>query len=499
MHHTLKSTLCALSFALCFTASPPAATINVNLASQGVTIDGFGGFGAMKVWWDNPPFYNQQFLDLLIDTLGLTILRTELYPVPDQQEAWTQQYPYLRAIKQKAAQAGEPFKLYGTVWTAPSSLKTEGSVSGGWVTDYNAYGDYLLNYLNRARDSIGYDFHAISPVNESATCFGYNSMCNWNYPNDPGWDVLCGDLYTAIGTKFANNRFRIPLSSCDHTWGPDAVGWIFDRVEQSPKVDSVVKIVSIHYSDDSMYETWRGNTLLRDYAKRRPWRRLWNTEFGGQFDSWDETKVDEYGQQVGGAWRFARDLMLCLRADFNAVIYWQLCEVLHENPIHDHYSMFYLVNNVPTPGPLFRVAQTVYRHVRPGAVKVGCTSNDSTKVWAVAYSHPVSQSVTVLLYNASNTAQTATVNGVGLPSSMTLYQTSPTQSHVNGGTVAPGGTVNLPLHSITALVSAPSIAVQPPRASATKALTPTSPAVFDISGRSQPVERDRTPGAVHGR
>jgi O-glycosyl hydrolase len=457
-------------------------------APTGVTIDGFGGFGSMTAWWNNGPYYNDRFLSMLIDSLGLTMLRTELYPVPDQADAWVKQVPYLRAIKAKAAQSGEPFALYGTVWTAPASMKWNSSVTGGWPTDYTAYADYLLHYLDMVRDSIGYDLCAVSPVNESATCFGYNSMCNWSYPNDPGWDVLCSDLYVAIGNRFLQRDSRVPLSCCDHTWGPDAVGWIYDVIEDHPRVDSIVPVVSIHYSDDNVLQTRMGNEIVRRIAARRPWRKLWNTEFGGQFDSWNENLVDEYGDRPGGAWKLATDLFLCLMADYSAVIYWQLAGtdtdpgVINET---EHYGLFGVVNGVPAPGPRFRVMQTVARHVRPGAEKVTCISSDTAAVWAVAYVHSVHNTVSVVLYNRSNAAQTVTLSGAGLPAQMNIYQTSPTQDHEMAGTVAPGGTVALPVKSLTTLYNTPVTPVKPAAAGAAAApAAGPAPAVhFGLDGR----------------
>jgi len=50
----------------------------VNHAQQYQTIEGFGGFGAKEVWWSSGPFYNTAWLDLVIDDLGLTILRDRI-------------------------------------------------------------------------------------------------------------------------------------------------------------------------------------------------------------------------------------------------------------------------------------------------------------------------------------------------------------------------------------------------------------------------------------
>ncbi len=55
-----------------------SVTLTASISQTFQTIRGFGGFGAQKVWWDNEPFYTSNFVNTLINDLGVTILRDEI-------------------------------------------------------------------------------------------------------------------------------------------------------------------------------------------------------------------------------------------------------------------------------------------------------------------------------------------------------------------------------------------------------------------------------------
>jgi len=486
-----------------------AATVTVDPSKQGIAIDGFGGFGSMTPWWNNGPYYNDQFLSLLIDSLGLTLLRTELYPSDpndaknDQTNLYTRQIPYLKAIMQKAQASSEPLKVFASIWSPPARFKTGNNTTGGSmiVDSISAYGKYLVDYVRRFRQDAGYDLYALSPQNEPQLCTGYNSMC----PTP----AVMGRIVVGVAAQFKQANLPCWIHYCDGIpWGSmDWQGSVVEVVDSNRTADSIGDIMSMHYSGGTVAETagdygclWnlaQGQTGCAGWQNHRHLNigrksRMWNSEFGGQFDSWNETTVDELGGQPGGAFTFATNLFMCLQYNFNAVVYWQISEP-SSGGSGDHYVLFHSSKGVSTPGPLFRVAQTVYRHLRPGAVKIGCTvgAADSANVWAVAYKHPTRNTLTIVLLNRSNAQQAVTLAGPGLPQSMDIYQTSPTQNHAKVGTVGPSGTVQLPVKSITTLygVSATSI-VRPDAVTAAA-----RPAVHAISIRRWMVDGRDIKGA----
>lgn len=445
-----------------FVAARGDVAVTVDRGVEHQTIDGLGGFGAMMPWWFSGPFYNDDFLDLLIDTLGLTIHRTELYPRPSQTENYTKQIPFLNALRQKAERSGEPLLFTASVWSPPGDMKSEGSTTGGYLLPehYTAYADYLIQYIADFKEDVGADLYALSPQNEPGFCFPYNSSCS--LPAEYSQEVI------AVAKRFDEKAIGTKLHYADNVWWPGWLGQCVNVIKDDPVANKACPILSIHYSDGNEENNIAGNKYCSELLDKvgRETHKLWNTEFGGQFDSWREDLLGVDDKTHGGAWTFARNLFTCLRYDYSAVIYWQLCEPPHDNAKGDHYSLFYLKDNVPTPGPLFRVAQSFYRYIRPGAVRVDCESNNPD-VWSIAFVHPEQQSATVVLMNRSSAEQTAVVTGAGLPDNFDMFRTSPNHDCEKIGSAALGSSITLPVKSITTLYHAPTVHTKPARGTQT--------------------------------
>jgi len=162
-------------------AQESAVKISVNKGTTYQTIEGFGAHGAMDVWWEGGPFFNQAFLDRMIDDLGLTIVRNEYYPPDDNQCNFAKQTPYLRAMKEKAAASGEPLKFIATFWSPPAAFKDNNSIKqGGRVLPehYADLGKYAVSAIAAYKD-IGIDLYALSLQNEPNFKEPYNS-CVYN-------------------------------------------------------------------------------------------------------------------------------------------------------------------------------------------------------------------------------------------------------------------------------------------------------------------------------
>jgi len=140
-----------------------------------------------------------------------------------------------------------------------------------------------------------------------------------------------------------------------------------------------------------------------------------------------------------------------LQEGFSAVVYWGISRPLQDNPAERHYEFMY----DGKPGPLFHVARGFFRFIRPGAVRIGCTSSD-VNVWAIAFTHQARNIMTIVLLNNGNATATASINNQpGIPEQFDVWQTSPTQNSVRIGAVGQAGTVSLPVKSVTTLYNAP--------------------------------------------
>jgi hypothetical protein len=140
-----KAMLLSATILYCLTALVSSQDIPIIISADSTyqTIKGFGGFGAKKVWWDNPPYYDQEYLNQVIDTLGCTFIRTQIYwdaeQVNDNADPnsinWTRfnfgtgtdngkQFDFIRDLGAKGA------KLLATVWTPPIWMKGLGEFHG---------------------------------------------------------------------------------------------------------------------------------------------------------------------------------------------------------------------------------------------------------------------------------------------------------------------------------------------------------------------------------
>jgi O-glycosyl hydrolase len=450
-----------------------AATISVDAAKTYQTIDGFGACGGMNVLWSNGPFWDDDFLKLAFDDLGLTMIRTSLPPFPDRNgggdgaKEWNdKQVPYLKAVHAYWKANDIPGKFIASIWSPPASMKTSNSVIGGTLktSEYENYSQYVVDWCKRFKADIGVDLYAVSPQNEPALGTGYDS-CNY-LPRE----------FTPVVTNVAHALSASGVPTLMH-W-PDNIWWrgrweydIFAEVVKDPITRQVGNILSWHYGTVDEKEERRQLQELRDEALGGTTKfRMWNTEFGGYFDDWNGIRNDESNNKTGGAWEQAVTMHLNMQYDFNAIVWWQLSEPPQPNPGGRHYALLYHdASGKPQFGCRAAVFKNFSRYIRPGAVRVGCESSDAN-VWAVAFKHAADQTFTVVLLNYGSSAATATVSGAGLPASFDAYQTSPSQNCVNIGSFNAGQAVSLPVKSITTLYNKPApragIAASPVRVAA---------------------------------
>jgi hypothetical protein len=200
-------------------------------------------------------------------------------------------------------------------------------------------------------------------------------------------------------------------------------------IKQDSVANRIARFCSVHYGGGS------GNdACFSGYATmaKNAGKTAWNSEFGNGPHTWDM------------AFQNARAFWDMLHDGFSAIVYWYLS--------HSGSDEGVMING--RRGPKSNSLQMYARYIRPGAVRVECTSSDQN-VWSLAFTHDVQKTVTVLLLNTSSNATTATVSGTGLPGQFDVIQASSNQNCVSMGTAAPGASVNLSPLSITVLYNKP--------------------------------------------
>ena len=155
-----------------------AVTVTVTTGTVHQTIDGMGAFGGKVPWWEGAPFYDDRFLSVVVDSIGMTLMRLEFFPKPEDEAIYTSQISLYKAYLKKAEEAGEPMKLFASIWSPPGRFKTNNSAKGGGSLNMGmvgAFGDYVVEYLRDFKEQMGVDLYAIGLQNEPQLGTGYNS------------------------------------------------------------------------------------------------------------------------------------------------------------------------------------------------------------------------------------------------------------------------------------------------------------------------------------
>src|SRR4030043_699226 len=67
-----------VNFNVVITGENQAVRIITDLQQQHQVIEGFGGYGFERVDWSRGPYYSEEFIDNILNDLGVTILRISI-------------------------------------------------------------------------------------------------------------------------------------------------------------------------------------------------------------------------------------------------------------------------------------------------------------------------------------------------------------------------------------------------------------------------------------
>jgi O-glycosyl hydrolase len=176
-----------------FTASAAqlfSATISLTESVEYQTIDGFGAYGGKMPYFKSGPYYDDAFVNLVVNDLGLTILRMNIAPSDNAESNLGMWVPYIKAVSAKITANGDQLKLIGSVWTPPTQFKVcnctntslNDTSNNRFIQANNgAYGDYLVSFMGKVKSLCGngIKLYAVSPQNEPAFAEGYAS-CYFN-------------------------------------------------------------------------------------------------------------------------------------------------------------------------------------------------------------------------------------------------------------------------------------------------------------------------------
>jgi glucuronoarabinoxylan endo-1,4-beta-xylanase len=432
-------------------------TVDKSLRNQ--TIDGFGFFGAQNVWWSgSSSLWSDAWGDQVISDLGITIWRNEHYPPADsisgQDADWAKQLPVVRGLKRKADQYGVKLKFIFTVWSPPASMKVRvtnnvreigvpnpGGTKNGGALDPNRYrdfADWIGQGINQYRAE-GIEPYAISPQNEPLFVQSFNS-CFYKQEWYP--EMLNGAM-SLVKASFPNVKIfgsenMLELEAADENWQ-----WFYHKqILDNPTARRNVDILAVHGYSNGVAPT-SGSTLGHLWQSHKSHfadpmgKPQWMTETSNYKDTWEGSP---------GAFALGLDILSGLNnGNMSGWVWWQGSQDPGSTTINDFALMAGSFK-----GKKYYVSKQFYRYIRPGAVRIGATSNNAS-VFVSAYEHSVAGTHTIVLANTASTAQTVTLGGAGLPGTFVIYRTSASENAVDAGNYTTGSGLTLPARSFVTL------------------------------------------------
>ena len=434
-HRMSLHSLLALGFtSLGFTSTAQTQTITVDPSQRQQVIEGFGGFGPAKVWWNSGPYFDEKWLDKL-DDLGVTIVRTQIYwDFQNQDRTFNlsptsgngKQIEYLKALQNRG------IKILATAMTPPVWMKeaTDNSLApfcdgqcGGRLapSHYQDFADYLVSYVKQMH-AVGVDIDAVNFANEPLFANPFES-CTYT-------EKSYAAVLREVGEAFTKAGLATQLFGPEHMGGADWNARFFRHVLDDSDTARFLSFYAVHGYTDG---------VSADYGNAEGWTRLYEHASEAGVELWMTETSDAKLHGWDKAFLMAKELHLALRFGRISgwVYYYMAGEVMGEPPEN-------------APRPLYYAFKQYYRFVRPGFVQVG-SATDDPEILPTAFS--CGDGLTVVLINNGTSVKTAVVSLVdrGIPT-FQGYRTSRTENTIVIGEIA-GGSVELPAQSITTLVA----------------------------------------------
>ena len=328
--------------------------------------------------------------------MGLSILRTEIDT--GGQSSWNNEKSNATNAKARGVKY-----VFGTPWSPPASMKTNGNVVGGELktTSYAEYAAYLKSYA----DYVG-AVDIISVQNEPNITVTYASA-TWNATQLLNFvKNNAQDIGTAVMMPESSN---------------------YDTALSDPTLNDATAASHIGYIGLHLYgASMRPYTLAVQKQKK-----VWMTEYFFN------------GEDVGSLMSMAKNIMDCIDNQMNAYVWWYLtspsCNLIDSS------------GNLNNKGNMMG---QFAKWIRPGAHRVSAPFSPQSNVNVQAFA---GQNYVVLALNRNTSAksQSFTLNGANL-ASLQKYTTSASKKLSDDGPVAITNgtfTVSLDAQSMTTFVA----------------------------------------------
>jgi len=424
-------------------ALPPAIPVKIDRSVKYQEIEGFGFFGAKDVWWsssDPNHFYDDEWLTQIIDDLGITMWRNELYPnnpvdsdrsTEKQDTNWAVQEPMIRALKAKADEYHVPLKVILTVWSPPGEFKVQATM--GWAGDqkaqrggahnstknggtldpekYTDYAEWLKDGLGLYK-KIGIDVYALSLQNEPAFKQYFNS-CTYT---TRWYCELLKNVVPKVKEGFPDVKIFGSEHMLKNEGAEEDYQWFYHTaIKGDQEALKNLDVFAVHgYTNGVLAEAIANHkdywTRTREQFSDPTGKPYWMTETSGYADAW-----------IGmGGKPGALDLAVAIHSALyhgraSAWVWWQGSNL---SRIDDYCLM-----KGTEAGKKYYVSKHYYRFVRPGSRMVDLQLEDA-EVLAAAFENESLDNFVVVLINTSFDTKLVRLDGERIPDSFEYYRTS---------------------------------------------------------------------------
>lgn len=416
------------------TPTPPpsynAPGITVDSTTKYQTIDGFGiseAFGEAGLLHGLPPTTQRQVLDDLFSTssgAGLDILRNMISSSPDSTieptnpgspkavptYVWNRDDQGQVWLSQQVKKNYGITQIYANAWSAPGFMKTNDSEtnggqlcgspgayckSGDWR---QAYANYLVRYLQDYQKE-GITIPYVSFLNEPDITVKYSSMLMNPQQADDFVKVL-GPILKQAGLSTSTQ-----IICCEsETWLTTKENYV-PTVANDPIASSYISIYSghgyIHPPDSPVTAVSPG---------KRIWQSEWGT-FKPWTPIWDQGDISAGYTDSGFIW--AQQIHTALTAaNVSAFFYWWGAA---NDPLNKNQALIRINKDSS-----FDVSKRLWafanysRFVRPGATRIGATTNNNNLL--VTAFNNTNGSTAIVVLNTAHHAMTVPITlPTGLP------------------------------------------------------------------------------------
>ncbi|HVY74830.1 MAG TPA: PKD domain-containing protein [Puia sp.] len=378
--------------------------VSVTASERHQQMTGFGGFGAKDVYWSGGPYTSTDFVNTLINDLGVTVLRdnipTDFESVNDDADpnttdlskfkygGFTDHIQYLKDMKAAGLKT-----LIITSWSPPAWMKTNNNVNGLKAdapaynsnpgsadnqlrTDmYEEFAERCVAYIRIVKQKTGLDVYGISLQNEPRFTEPYES-CVFN-------GEALRDLIKVVGRRFAHDGITAKIFMPEDVGYFDGIRGLIQPILADAEAMSYVGMVATHgYAFDGVTaastdaQTWDA-MYQWGAAQGKP---LWMTETSG------------FSNNMQGALDLSKAMYTALRfGNVSAWLFWSL-----STSTLDTYT---LMSSAGEKSKRYYASEQFYKYIRPDAYRVTATSDDAGAVYPLAFVNDADQTKTIVLVN----------------------------------------------------------------------------------------------------